>query len=73
MAYDLGHRHVIGVCSSAVFDLTGSNAVFKSQGEEEYRKFHEFQSQKRHAAAQSWPLKGISCQDGENSIRGRKV
>ncbi|WP_413739434.1 5'-nucleotidase [Sodalis sp. RH14] len=53
MAYDLGHRHVIGVYSSAVFDLTGSDAVFKSQGEEEYRKFHEFQSQKRHAAAQS--------------------
>lgn len=41
MAYDLEHRLVIGVASSAVFDLTESDEVFKSQGEEEYRKFQE--------------------------------
>ena len=41
MPYDLDNRLVIGVASSAVFDLTASDAVFKSEGEEEYRKFQE--------------------------------
>lgn len=41
MPYELENRLVIGVASSAVFDLTDSDAVFKSQGEEEYRKFQE--------------------------------
>lgn len=39
MPYELDDRLVIGVASSAVFDLSASDAVFKSQGEEEYRKF----------------------------------
>ena len=41
MASELDNRLVIGVASSAVFDLRESDAVFKSQGEEEYRKFQE--------------------------------
>ncbi|OSN03072.1 5'-nucleotidase [Lonsdalea iberica] len=41
MAYDLEHRLVIGVASSAVFDLKESDDVFKKQGEQEYRKFQE--------------------------------
>ncbi|HEY0208076.1 5'-nucleotidase [Acerihabitans sp.] len=41
MAYDLEHRLVIGVASSAVFDLKESDEIFKSQGEEEYRRFQE--------------------------------
>lgn len=41
MPYSLENRLVIGVSSSAVFDLAASDAVFKSQGEEEYRKFQE--------------------------------
>lgn len=41
MPYDLDHRLVIGVASSAVFDLTDSDAVFRSRGEEEYRKHQE--------------------------------
>jgi 5'-nucleotidase len=41
MPYELDDRLVIGVASSAVFDLNDSDAVFKSQGEEEYRKFQE--------------------------------
>lgn len=41
MPYDLENRLVIGVASSAVFDLTESDAVFKSHGEEEYRKFQQ--------------------------------
>lgn len=41
MAYELNNRLVIGVASSAVFDLRESDAVFRSQGEEQYRKFQE--------------------------------
>ena len=39
MPYDLDNRLVIGVASSAVFNLTDSDAVFKRDGEEAYRKF----------------------------------
>jgi len=41
MAYDLSNQLVIGVASSALFDLTDSNEVFVSQGEDEYRRFQE--------------------------------
>lgn len=41
MPYDLENRLVIGVASSAVFDLSESDAVFRSEGEEQYRKFQE--------------------------------
>lgn len=41
MPYDLTTRLVIGVASSAIFDLSESDAVFRSKGEEEYRKFQE--------------------------------
>jgi 5'-nucleotidase len=39
MAYDLGKRLVIGVASSAMFDLLASDTVFRTYGEEEYRKY----------------------------------
>lgn len=39
MAYDLGKRLVIGVASSAMFDLIESDTVFRTSGEEEYRKY----------------------------------
>jgi 5'-nucleotidase len=39
MPYELGERLVIGVASSAMFDLTESDKVFRSQGEEVYRKY----------------------------------
>ena len=41
MAYELGNRLVIGVASSAVFDLGESDSVFRSQGEEQYRQYQE--------------------------------
>lgn len=41
MPYDLENRLVIGVASSAMFDLTESDAVFRSEGEEQYRKYQE--------------------------------
>lgn len=41
MPYELENRLVIGVASSAVFYLVASDAVFQSQGEEEYRKYQQ--------------------------------
>jgi 5'-nucleotidase len=41
MAYLLEDRLVIGIASSALFDLAESDRVFRDKGEEEYRKFQE--------------------------------
>ncbi len=41
MPYDLETRLVVGVASSAVFNLTESDRVFRSEGEEGYRAFQE--------------------------------
>ncbi len=39
MAYELDHRLVIGIASSALFDLAESDAFFKENGEEAYREY----------------------------------
>jgi 5'-nucleotidase len=41
MAYEVDDRLVIGVASSAVFDLSESDAVFRRDGEAQYRKYQE--------------------------------
>lgn len=41
MPYDLESRLVVGVASSAVFDLRESDKVFRREGEEQYRKYQE--------------------------------
>jgi 5'-nucleotidase len=41
MAYAVDNRLVIGVASSALFDLTASGAVFDEQGESAYRAYQE--------------------------------
>lgn len=42
MAYDLADRLVVGIASSALFDLTTSDEVFREQGQEAYRRYqHE--------------------------------
>ncbi|MFJ3329173.1 5'-nucleotidase [Streptomyces griseus] len=41
MHYELADRLVIGIASSALFDLTESDAVFQEQGEEGYRAYQE--------------------------------
>lgn len=48
MAYDLETRLVLGLASSALFDLTESDMIFREQGEEAYRAY-----QRKH---QSVPL-----------------
>ena len=39
MPYELANRLVIGIASSALFDLTTSDAYFVEHGEDEYRKY----------------------------------
>ncbi|MGW7537863.1 5'-nucleotidase [Amycolatopsis sp. NPDC054798] len=41
MSYELTNRLVLGVASSALFDLQESDTVFKSQGEDAYRAYQE--------------------------------
>lgn len=41
MGYNLDSRLVVGVASSAVFDLRESDEVFRRDGEERYRKYQE--------------------------------
>lgn len=41
MAYDLSNQLVIGIASSALFDLSASDEVFRTEGEERYRLYQE--------------------------------
>lgn len=41
MPYDLSNQLVIGIASSALFDLKESDSVFKKEGEEAYRRYQE--------------------------------
>lgn len=41
MAFQIEHKLVIGVASSALFDLTGSHQVYLDSGPDEYRHFQE--------------------------------
>ena len=41
MAFQIEHKLVIGVASSALFDLTASHQVYLDSGPEEYRKYQE--------------------------------
>ncbi|MCK5296994.1 MAG: 5'-nucleotidase [Alphaproteobacteria bacterium] len=39
MSYDLSKRLVVGIASSALFNIDSADAVFKKYGEKEYRKY----------------------------------
>ena len=41
MPYELDKRLVIGVASSAMFDLTESDGVYRNEGEAAYREHQE--------------------------------
>jgi 5'-nucleotidase len=41
MAYPIEHKLVIGIASSALFDLTASHQIYLDGGAEEYRKYQE--------------------------------
>lgn len=39
MGYDIDHKFVIAIASSALFDLAESDAVFQERGEDAYRQY----------------------------------
>jgi len=41
MPYDLSNQLVIGIASSALFDLSASDEVFRNDGEDVYRRYQE--------------------------------
>ncbi|MFP3822486.1 5'-nucleotidase, partial [Bacillus sp. SIMBA_008] len=41
MPYELKDRLVVGVASSAMFDLGDSDKIFRTKGEQEYREYQE--------------------------------
>lgn len=41
MPYDLASRLVVGIASSALFELAASDAVFRHEGEDSYRRYQE--------------------------------
>ena len=41
MPYPIDKKFVIAVASSALFDLTESDSVFRQQGESKYREYQE--------------------------------
>lgn len=41
MAYELTQRSVVGIASSALFDLRESDAIFREHGEHKYREYQE--------------------------------
>lgn len=41
MPYPIEKKFVIAVASSALFDLTESDSVFRQQGEDKYREYQE--------------------------------
>ncbi len=41
MGYDLGNHLVVGIASSALFDLADSHRVFQEDGEQAYRRYQE--------------------------------
>lgn len=43
MAYPIENKLVIGIASSALFDLSASHKIFLEEGEESYRKYQEQQ------------------------------
>ncbi|WP_422138329.1 5'-nucleotidase [Endozoicomonas sp. ALC020] len=56
MPYDLKKRLVVGLASSALFDLTESDEVFRSKGEQEYRKYQRDNQDKALAKGVAFPF-----------------
>lgn len=56
MAFDLSRRLVIGLASSALFDLSESDAVFRKQGEQSYRDYQRTNQDKPLARGVAFPF-----------------
>lgn len=56
MAFDLSGRLVIGLASSALFDLSESDAVFRKQGEQTYRDYQRANQDEPLARGVAFPF-----------------
>ncbi|MFD6936346.1 5'-nucleotidase [Streptomyces goshikiensis] len=56
MRYDLSGRLVVGIASSALFDLTDCDAVFREQGEDAYRAYQEAHADHALAKGVAFPF-----------------
>lgn len=56
MRYELDNKLVIGVASSALFDLSQSDAVFRGQGTEAYRSYQEEHADEPFAPGVAFPF-----------------
>lgn len=56
MAYSLDEILVVGVASSALFDLSESDAVFREHGEARYRQYQEERLDEQLAAGVAFPF-----------------
>jgi len=70
LPYDLAGRLVIGIASSALFDLAESDTVFRDEGEESYRSYQEAHVDEPLAPGVAFPfiqrllsLNDIACAD----------
>ncbi|WP_197566372.1 5'-nucleotidase [Billgrantia diversa] len=64
MAYDLSERLVIGVASSALFDLAESDRVFRDQGEASYRIYQHITRTFHSVPALPSPSSSVCCHCG---------
>ncbi|QLE98678.1 5'-nucleotidase [Neptunomonas phycophila] len=75
MPYELKDRLVVGVASSAMFDLAEADKVFRNQGEEKYREYQEAHKDDPLAEGISFSFikRLLSLNDLSNSDEGPMV
>jgi 5'-nucleotidase len=74
-AYDLAHRLVVGIASSALFDLAESDGVFQREGEEAYRRYQRQNLDKPFVPGVAFPFikRLLSFNDLAEADEGRLV
>lgn len=56
MSYEIDNKFVIAVASSALFDLSESDKVFREHGEEVYRKYQREHENEVLSTCVAYPL-----------------
>jgi 5'-nucleotidase len=56
LSYDLANRLVVGIASSALFDLAESDGVFQREGEEAYRRYQQLNLDKPLGPGVAFPF-----------------
>ena len=71
MSYELSDRLVVGVASSALFDLTESDAYFREHGELAYRQYQdEHIAQDQHLTGAAEHIAGVHIPYGIANEQG---